>query len=234
VDASTMADMAYTADENVQVAVLRELAWDPGIDAAKVGVTVDQGIVTLSGSVDTYAERIAAHEAAHRVVGVLDVANELQVELPGDNIRTDTDLAQAVRHALEWDVQVADQRITSTVSNGWVTLEGEVDDGHERSNAERAIRNLVGVRGVTNQILVTGRKVRPEDVQREIEASLERRAATTAKRINVVTSDGRVILSGQVQTWADKEAILDAARMTPGVQSVEEQIQVGPGSLARA
>jgi osmotically-inducible protein OsmY len=230
VDTSTMADMAHTADEDVQLAVLRELTWDSRIDAAKVGVTVDQGTVTLIGLVDTYAERVAADEAAHRVFGVLDVANELQVELPGDNIRTDTDLAQAVRHALEWDVQVPDQRITSTVSNGWVTLEGEVDDGPERYNAERAIRNLVGVRGVTNQILVTGPKVRPDDVQREIEAALERRAATTAKRINVVTSGGRVILSGEVQTWADKKAILDAARTTPGVQSVEERIQVDPGS----
>jgi osmotically-inducible protein OsmY len=221
-----MSDVSEMNDAEIQQAVLRELAWDPRVDAASVGVTVDARVVTLAGTVRSHAERVAAQEAAHRVVDVRDVANDLQVELPGERVRTDADIAQAVRHALEWDVLVPEQQVTSTVSAGWVTLEGAVDDGHQRESAERAIQHLTGVRGVTNQIAVSGPHARAGDVQRAIEDALERRAKDAAKRINVVVGGDWVLLSGDVQSWAERAAILDAVRATPGVRAVEARLRV--------
>jgi osmotically-inducible protein OsmY len=143
-------------DIELQEEVLRELKWDARVDPADVGVTIDDGIVTLAGTVGSYAERMAAVEAAHRVRGVQDVANELEVRLPDVLQRTDTELARAVRWALEWDVFVPDEGIQSSVSNGWVTLEGTVKKPAQREDAARAIRNLAGVRGVTNDIAAVG------------------------------------------------------------------------------
>jgi osmotically-inducible protein OsmY len=145
-----------TTDIQLQEQVLNELKWDARVDPADVGVTVDDGVVTLAGTVGSYAERMAANEAAHRVRGVRDVANELEVRLPDILQRTDTEIARAVRWALEWDVLVPDERIQSSVSNGWVTLEGTVDKPTQREDAERAVRNLAGVRGVTNDITNLG------------------------------------------------------------------------------
>jgi osmotically-inducible protein OsmY len=141
-------------DMQIQQGVLDELKWDARVDPASVGVTVDDGIVTLGGTVGSYAERMAADEATHRVPGVRDVANELEVRLPDTLQRTDTEIARAVRWALEWDVFVPDQLIGSSVSNGWVTLEGTVEKARQRHDVERAVRNLAGVRGVTNHISV--------------------------------------------------------------------------------
>jgi osmotically-inducible protein OsmY len=141
-------------DIELQEQVLRELKWDARVDPADVGVTIDDGIVTLAGTVGSYAERMAAVEAAHRVSGVQDVANELKVRLPDVLRRTDTELARAVRWALQWDVFVPDAGIQSGVANGWVTLAGTVEKPAHREDAARAIRNLAGVRGVTNDIAV--------------------------------------------------------------------------------
>lgn len=149
-------------DIELQKAVLEELRWDARIDPADVGVTVDDSIVMLAGTVRSYAERVAADEAAHRVDGVRDVANELEVRLPDILQRTDTEIARAVRWALEWDVLVPDERIQSSVSNGWVTLQGTVDKPTQREDAERAIRNLAGVRGVVNDITAVGTRL-PDD-----------------------------------------------------------------------
>lgn len=141
-------------DAEIQKDVLAELEWDTRIRETDVGVAVDRGIVTLSGKVDSQAKRMAAQEAAHRVAGVLDVANDLEVQLPGDGPRSDTDIARAVRDSLEWDVLVPDARIRSTVCNGEVTLEGDVDLDKQRADAERAIRTLLGVTRVINRLQV--------------------------------------------------------------------------------
>jgi osmotically-inducible protein OsmY len=141
-------------DAQVQQSVLRELQWDTRVDETEVGVEVDDGIVILTGTVGSWAKRLAAQEAAHRVSGVLDVANDLVVEVPGNRARTDTNIARAVRHALEWNVFVPDERIRSSVSNGWVTLEGDVDYWTQREDAENAIRHLDGVAGVSNRIAI--------------------------------------------------------------------------------
>src|SRR6266542_2713292 len=128
-------------DSEIQQAVLEELKWDTRVEETDVGVEVDSGVVTLTGTVNSYAKRMAAQEAAHRVGGVLDVANDIQVRVPSMLERTDTEIALAVRRALEWDVQVPDRSIQSTVSDGIVTLEGSVDFWHQREDAERAVRN---------------------------------------------------------------------------------------------
>ena len=216
------------SDSEVQQDVLRELRWDPRVEETEVGVEVEGGVVTLTGTVSSWAKRMAAQDAAHRVAGVLDVANDVKVKLPGDLVRTDTEIAQAVRRALEWDALVPHERIRSTVSNGWVTLEGNVDSWTEREDAERAVQNLVGVRGVSDTLTVLSAKpVLPERVREAIENALERRAEHEAKRIKVeVTSTGTVTLTGQVRSWAEKRATLGAARFAPGVRSVEDHLEI--------
>jgi osmotically-inducible protein OsmY len=210
--------------------VLRELHWDPRVEETDVGVEVHNGVVTLTGTLSSWAKRVAAQEAAHRVTGVLDVANDIRVKLPGDAKRTDTEIAQAVRQALEWDALVPHERIQSTVSNGWVTLEGTVDSWTEREDAERAVQNLVGVYGVTDKMTVCSSKpVQIERVRVAIEDALERRAEREAKHIGVeVTGAGTVTLTGQVRSWADKRAALAAARFAPGVRSVEDRLEINP------
>ena len=220
------------SDSKIQQDVLRELSWDPRVVETEVGVEVDRGVVTLTGTVSSWAKRVAAQEAAHRVVGVLDVANDIKVKVPGDLVRTDTDIAQAVRQALEWDALVPHQRIQSTVSNGWVTLAGNVDTWTEREDAERAVQNLVGVRGVSDTMTVLFTKPvlpEPERVREAIEDALERRAEREAKRIRVqVMPSGTVTLTGQVRSWADKRATLAAARFTQGVREVEDHLEIDP------
>jgi osmotically-inducible protein OsmY len=151
--------MTYKSDGIIKREVLNQLGWDRRVMQTEVGVTVNKGVVTLTGTVDSYSKRIAAQEAAHRVSGVLDVANELEVRVPGSSRRTDSEVAQAVRHALEWNVFVPADRIRTTVSKGWVTLEGSVEHYSEGVTAVRTVRDLAVVRGVTNLIKVTTREV---------------------------------------------------------------------------
>jgi osmotically-inducible protein OsmY len=191
-------------------------------------VEVDQGVVTLTGTVSSYAKRLAAQEAAHRVAGVLDVANDIQVKIPGMLGRTDTEIALAVRQALEWDAEIPDRSIESTVSDGMVTLEGSVDFWHQREDAEQAVHNLAGVRGVVNKLVVIPTFVSTQEVRAEIEAALERRADREARRIQVTVSNGKVTLAGKVRSWAEKRAVLGAARFTPGVQAVEDRLRIEP------
>jgi osmotically-inducible protein OsmY len=155
---------AINSDVDIQHAALRALERDTHVKATDVGVSVHVGVVTLTGMVSTYAERVAAQAAAHRVAGVLDVANDLQVRIPGMLNRTDTEIALAVRRALGWDAPVPHEHIESTVSDGWVTLTGSVDSGSQREDAERAVRKLVGVCGVINELVVQGPLSKAEDV----------------------------------------------------------------------
>jgi osmotically-inducible protein OsmY len=216
------------SDSDLQQAVLRELKWSTRVDNTEVGVTVERGVVTLTGTVESYAKKVAAQEAAHRVFGVLDVANDLQVRVPGNLGRTDAEIAQAVRNALEWDVWVDDKRIKSTVSNGFVTLEGDVSLLRERDDVECTIHRLAGVRGVLNRIRVKPVIARAEDVQAAIEEALERRAEREAHRIKVELHDGEVKLSGAVNSWAEKRAILGVVSHAPGVRAVHENLFIDP------
>ena len=220
--------MVVKSDEQIHQDVLRELRWDSRVDDTEVGVEVDQGVVTLTGTVASYAKKLAAKGAAHRVTGVLDVADDIRVKVPGSLGRTDTEIAQAVRHALEWNVLVPDTRIMSTVADGWVTLEGSVDRLRERDDAERAVRHLLGVHGVQNTLVVRPTTVKAERVREVIEDALERSAAHEVKRIQVQVSDGAVTLTGRVHSYAEKRAVLGAVSHAPGVHTVTEHLRIEP------
>jgi osmotically-inducible protein OsmY len=222
----TMAQVVQKSDADIHRDVLEELACDSRVEETEVGVQVSDGVVTLTGAVSNWAKRMAAQEAAHRVIGVRDVANDIAVQVPGEGIRTDTEIARAVRQALEWDVFVPDDKITSTVSGGWVTLEGTVDRASQRADAERAIRNFAGVKLVLNNIVVKAPTPAAANVRRAIEDVLERRAEREARRIHVDAHDGTVTLTGPVHSWAERKSIVAAARFTPGVRAVEDRLLV--------
>jgi len=214
-------------DEQIQQDVLDELKWDSRVQVNEIGVAVTDGIVTLTGWVDSYMKKLAAEAAAHRVHGVKAVANDIEVRLPGSAERTDADLAKAVLDALKWDAAVPTDKIDVTVSHGWVTLKGEVEFGFEKRDAERAVQRLSGVKGVTNLITVRPHPL-PTDLKQNIEKALIRNAETDAQRITVEVQGSKVILRGTVRSYAEKKAAEDTAWSAPGVTEVENRIVVSP------
>ncbi len=221
-------------DAEVQRSVQEELCWEPGvIHASKIGVAVKDGVVTLTGTVNSYAEKWAAERAAKRVFGVDALAVELQVKLPGSSERTDADIAKAAENALDWDISVPDGAVRVTVENGWVTLEGNVDWQFQRSCAEGDVRALTGVRGVCNEIEVKPR-VAPADIQAKIEAALQRNAILDARRIRVQADDGKVTLKGSVSSWAAREEAERTAWAAPGVADVKNSITMEYAAAATA
>ncbi len=220
--------MNKKTDSEIKRQVLRELKWDSRIGWADIGVVVDDGIVKLTGQVHTYSNKLAAQEAAHRIAGVLDVANEIDVVPDSSLMKSDEDIARAVRHVLEWDAIVPDERIKSTVSDGWVTLEGDVDLWRERLDAERAVMRLEGVVGVINKLTITPRKVDPEELREQIEEALERRAEKEAERLRIDVHDGTVELFGRVHSWQERRAVLGSISHAPGVLAVKDHLRVDP------
>jgi hyperosmotically inducible protein len=214
-----------STDAAIQQSVLRELHWDTRVDETAIGVEVSEGIVTLRGVVGSWAERVAAQDAAHRVPDVQDVANDIEVRLPGAPGRTDTDIARSVRHALEWDVFVPEEHVRTTVTNGEVTLEGHVDTFREAQAAERAVRDLVGVRAVVNRIDVRPEIV-PDDLRDAIEDALERQAIREARRVGITIKDGHVTVSGPARSWAEREAIIGVIKGTRGVRAVHDNLHI--------
>jgi osmotically-inducible protein OsmY len=214
-----------TADETIQQDVLQELRWDARLQPNEIGVAVKDGVVTLTGIVDTYIKKQAAGEAAFRVRGVKAMANDTQVRLPGMSERTDTDLARAAQEALRWDPEVPSDGVKVTVSNGWVTLDGEVEYDFQKRAAERTVHRLAGVRGVSNFISVKPR-VALGEVKQDIERALLRNARTNARNIQVEVEGRRVILRGTVSSYAEKEAAEDTAWAEPGVTDIESHVIV--------
>jgi osmotically-inducible protein OsmY len=215
-------------DNEIKQQVLRELKWDSRIAWAQIGVEVREGVVTLSGAVSSYAKKSAAQQAAHRVAGVLDVANDIEVKPTGAFARTDADIAKAVRHTLEWDALVPDERIRSTVSDGWVTLEGDVDIWREREDAEKAVLKLAGVVGFLNMIRILPKAIDPKELREEIEDALDRRAEREADRLRIEVKDGAVELWGRVHSWREKRAVLGSIGHMPGVLAVKEHLRIDP------
>lgn len=223
----TQAGTART-DGEVLKDVMRELEWDTRVAEGGVGVHVRNGVVTLTGAVENYSQKVAAARAAHRVRGVLDVADQIDVRDSEPGTLTDTELARAVRHALEWDVLVDHRRITSTVSEGFITLEGEANSLAQREDADRAVRSLKGVRGLLNKITVRPIRTDPAALRRRIEEALERRAEREAGRICVAVEDGTVTLTGRVHSWQERDSVVGAVAHAAGVQSVRDQLRVDP------
>jgi osmotically-inducible protein OsmY len=212
-------------DSAIRNDVMSELTWDSRIGDKQIGVQVDHGVVTLGGTVEDWATSLAAVEAAHRVAGVRDVANELQARNTLSSHLTDTDIAKAVRHALEWDALVPDQEIHSTVSAGVVVLEGIVTTPIEREEAGRIVGRLKGVRRLENHLQVS-RVTEPDAVAASIRQALNRRAVREASQIVVRVDGGRVTVEGIAQSPEERMAILGAIRGTRGVQTIDDRLSV--------
>jgi osmotically-inducible protein OsmY len=205
--------------------VQEELNWEPSIDANSIGVEVsEEGVVTLTGHVKSYAEKLNAEKAAKKVRGVVAVANDIGVRLLGD--RDDTVLAEEAARALSLNVSVPDDRIKIVVSNGWLTLEGAVDWEYQRRAAEKSLRELPGIRGLSNYVTIAPR-VRPVEIKDHIRAAFERNALVDANHVQVKVEDSKVVLTGTVQSWQERTEAERQTWAAPGVTAVENRLTVG-------
>lgn len=212
-------------DTELDRAVTEELEWNPRVDDTGLAVSVKDGVVTLAGYVGNYGQKLAACDAAHRVGGVLDVIDEIEVRYTGV-AKSDAELAKNVRQALEWDFYVPDRDIKSTVSEGRVRLEGEVEHAHQREDAARAIERLHGLRGITNAIRVKPKQVDSGLIHDAIQSALTRRAIREAKQVHVSVEGSTVKLTGVVHSWAEKNAIENVALFSSGVTKVDNDLVV--------
>lgn len=218
---------ATMTDSDLQRSVIEALASDPRIDEAAIGVSVRHGVVTLNGVVASWTRKHAAGDAAHQVAGVLDVANDIEIKPAWIARRSDADIAEAVRQALQWDASVPQRRIQSTVCDaGHVTLTGAVATLQQRDDAERVVARLDGVRLVSNQIAIAAPRVAASELRSSIKAALERHICRAADRIAIDVDGQTVVLSGSVASWRERQAVIGAARGTPGVQRIEDRLVI--------
>ncbi|RUR66308.1 BON domain-containing protein [Variovorax guangxiensis] len=212
-------------DTQLRNDIQAELTWAPDVKSSDIGVIVKDGVVTLTGHLSSYAEKYAVERAAQRVYGVKALAIELTVKLPFDNQRTDADIALAAERALEWNVLVPDGKIHPMVEKGWLSLNGEVEWDYQRNAAEVAVRDLMGVTGVSNLVKVKPR-VSPADVEKKIHEALSRQADREARKLSISVDGSHVTLRGTVHSWTERDAVQGAAWATPGVTVVVNDLLV--------
>ena len=212
-------------DDQLKEDVTMELEWDPSINASQVGVAVKNGVVTLSGHLATYAEKYAIEKAVGRVGGVKAIAVELDVMLESGHRRSDTEIAEVAESALKWHALVPADQIQVKVEKGWITLKGEVEWDYQRKNAEKAVRNLTGVVGVSNSIALKA-TITPANVSGRIRNALTRHAEREAKNIEVIVNGSVLTLRGKVDSLAERAAVFGAAWSAPGVSSIVNEITV--------
>lgn len=215
------------ADIDIQNDVMEELRWDPILHSAEIGVAVKDGIVTLMGNVDNYSQQQAAENAAKRVKDVRAVAVDLTINLPHDQHRTDNDLAAAALNALKWSSFVPEDRIKLKVDNGWIAMDGDVEWQFQKESAYDAVKDLIGVQGVLNHLIVRPR-LSPVIVKDVIKKALERSAEIEADGINIQTDGGRIVLKGKVRSWAERNEVERAVWATPGVIDVKDELIIAP------
>jgi osmotically-inducible protein OsmY len=218
--------MQYS-DDQIRKEVEEELRWDPSLAEDDIAVSVRDGVVTLAGWVKSYLDKWRAERTVGRIRGVRAIANDLDVRLPSSSNRTDPDIARAVADALEWNISVPKGRIKAKVEKGWVTLEGDVDWHFQKEAAERAVRSITGVKGVTSLVVVRAHPT-PADVKKKIADALERGAEFDAERITVEVEGNKAILRGTVRSYAERMDAERAAKNAPGVTEVENRLVVDP------
>ena len=212
-------------DARIQADVLAELKFEPRVQPNEIGVVVKDGVVALTGWVDSYLKKWSAEHAAHRVREVKAVANDIEVRLPSSSERTDADIAKAAVQALEWDAFVPSGKVKVTVDKGWVTLDGEVDWQYQKLDADRVVRRLTGVKDVSNLIRVKPRATASE-LKQKIQQALIRTTETDAQRITVEVDGSKVILKGTVRSWAERQEAERAAWSAAGVTAVDNRIMI--------
>jgi osmotically-inducible protein OsmY len=213
------------SDAQLRTDVLAELDWDPAIQSATVGVTAKDGVVTLTGHVGSHAEKYAAERAAQRVRGVQAIAVEITVKLPAGDERTDAEIARSAELALEWSALVPPGKIKPMVEGGWVTLAGEVEWEYQRRAAENAVRPLMGVTGVSNMVRIAPR-LHATDVQKKLQEALARQARRESDHLRISVDGSKVALHGKVHSFAEYQAVRNAAWSVPGVTAVENNLVV--------
>lgn len=212
-------------DSQIQQDVMDQLKWEPFLNASQIGVAVKNGIVTLSGQVDSYAKKLAAENATKKIAGVKAIAEDIQIGVSPTYKKSDADIAEAVLNALKVHSYVPEQNVQIKVENGNVRLEGEVEWEYQRSSAKTAIENLAGVRSVINLITLQP-KITPYDIQQKISSAFSRSAIIDAGKISAEIIGSRVVLNGEVRSFAEKEDAENAAWSAPGVTSVENRIEI--------
>jgi osmotically-inducible protein OsmY len=222
----TRKEMRMKTDHQLKQDVTDELGWDPAVKADAVGVSVKDGVVTLTGHIDTYAEKHAIEKALRRVGGVKAIALELDVKLSPDHHRSDTDIARAIEQVLAWNTLVSADKVQVTVERGWVTLRGELNWDYQRRSVEKLVRPLFGVVGVSNELTLKP-TVTPSNVAAGIEQALKRQAEREARRVQIIVDGATVTLRGRVNSWQERDAAAGAAWSAPGVRSVINEVQVG-------